>query len=242
MKLPKNEKVAELIGIILGDGSLQLNYDSYRYSCEIAFNYIDEKEYICYVKNLIESILNIKPSLQTKRKDNCAVIRMFQKEIVESLVDIGLVPGNKVKSQVGIPDWIKNSKEIGVIIGCIKGLFDTDGSIFLSRYKKKNYISLGFNFTSGSKILVKDFKELSNHLGINMSKIYKYEGISKYGTPFIGYSTRTEAKDNVHKFLIEIVKPFKWILKKPIIEQQLLSHGITLEDMFKYKRKRQNSF
>ncbi|MFX1573504.1 MAG: LAGLIDADG family homing endonuclease [Promethearchaeota archaeon] len=237
MKLTKNKKIAELIGIILGDGSIQLDYDSSHYSCEIAFNYMDEKEYLFYVKSLIESIFNIVPSLQTKRKDNCAVLRIFQKKIVESLVDVGVVPGNKIKNQVGVPEWIKNCSKNSIISACIKGLFDTDGSIFLSRYKKKNYISLGLNFTNGSKILVKDFKKLSSSLGIFTSKIYKYEGRSKYGTPYIGYSTRTEAKDNVHKFLREIVKPFKWTLKKPIIERELLSYGITIEDIFKYKRK-----
>ncbi len=50
MRLTKNGKISELIGIILGDGSIQLDYNSFRYSCEIAFNYINEQEYIFYVK------------------------------------------------------------------------------------------------------------------------------------------------------------------------------------------------
>ena len=55
IKLERNERLAEFIGIMLGDGHL---YEK-TYRIQISFNGIDEPNYLFYVKNLIKSIFNI---------------------------------------------------------------------------------------------------------------------------------------------------------------------------------------
>jgi len=67
---------------------------------------------------------------------------------------LGLKTGNKVKQQVDVPGWIKNNKKFQ--IACVRGLMDTDGSIFIHKYKVKGkaYQYKKMAFTSRSKPLV----------------------------------------------------------------------------------------
>lgn len=113
---------------------------------------------------------------------------------------------------------------------------DTDGTIYVNWYKKINYLTIGIGYTSGSLPLVKDFKVMCETIGINTSKISKYEGISQYGQEYTAYSTSTEAKDQVYKFIFEVVKPNKWKIKKNSIMQSLEEHDTTIEEIFEYKR------
>lgn len=239
--------IIEMISIILGDGHISLNYIKSRYSCEIALN-SDEIEYVNYVRNLLRTIFNVNPSLNKRDSDNTTLIRVFKKEIIEFLIKLGLIPGNKVENQVGIPKWIKNllfSKKLNqynmneikknIAINCLRGLIDTDGCIYLSWYKKKDYLSLGIKFTNASKRLVQDFRDICKILGFNFSKISVYIGTTKNGTKYIGYSTNIESKSQVKRF-IQIIKPIKWKIKKKLIEERLREFGLTIDEILKYKR------
>ena len=42
--------------------------------------------------------------------------------------ELGLKPGNKIKSQTTIPKWIWKSDEL--LKACVRGLIDTDGSVY----------------------------------------------------------------------------------------------------------------
>ena len=58
--LEKNEELAELVGIILGDGSFYMDVDKYIYQLDIAFD-IHDKEYFTFVENLFVSTFSYKP-------------------------------------------------------------------------------------------------------------------------------------------------------------------------------------
>lgn len=45
-------------------------------------------------------------------------------------------------SKIGIPQWIKNDETY--IKACLRGLIDTDGSIFRMSKRDKNLIRIGF--------------------------------------------------------------------------------------------------
>ena len=65
----------------------------------------------------------------------------------EFLCVLGLKTGNKVKQQVDVPLWIKNNRKYFKY--CLRGLMDTDGGIFVHRYKvngkKYSYLKLSFS-------------------------------------------------------------------------------------------------
>ena len=241
--------ISELLGIILGDGHVTMDYTKSKYLCLISLN-SEEKEQIYRVINLVKTIFNLEPSITHRDFDNTTLIGFYHKELIEFLIYLGITPGNKVKNQVNIPRWIKNlinqkdqSDKIvedfykNIIISCIKGLFDTDGSIYLRKKPENNYVTLGIKFTSGSKNLVIDFKDLVEFLDIKMSKVNQYNGLTKNGNKYTGYAVSTESKYMVKKFLFEIVKPCKWKAKRVYIEEKLKEFGLTLNNLLIYKQK-----
>ena len=146
--------LAELVGVILGDGHISYDTKKHTYSVEIAL-YSKEPEYILYVVKLIRLSLNVEPTTYHRDSDNTSVVRIFSKEIIENLIKLGLKPGHKTKNQVSVPVWIKNDKNL--MIACLRGLTDTDGSIYLSWNKIRIIFALvsilRMHLSRSSKIL-----------------------------------------------------------------------------------------
>ncbi len=215
-------KNAEIIGILLGDGYLRHNKNEYRYGFTITLNRVDEEKYVDYVSELIKSIYGKEPSRIVDENSKEITLSIHGREIVESLISKGMVPGDKKEHQVKVPSWIMKDqdwidsnyeqwelKQKPLVISCLKGLFDTDGSIF--PVIKEN--ALKMNFTSASRPLAKNFKDMCKALQIRTSKISKYQDISDDGKILTRFRVQIQARDQVKKF-VEIVKPMKWKHKK----------------------------
>ena len=215
----RDDSLAEFIGIMLGDG--HMNNKIYRQ--QISFNGVNETKYMEYVKNKIISLFNIYPKERWERNQKDVTgnekgmfLYFDSKNLFQTLIYHGLKAGNKVKNQVRVPDWIK--KEKSLMKSCLKGLFDTDGSI--SVVKKRS--SLLIDFTNASFPLVKDFKEMCKLLDIKTSpkitqRMWKNEKTSRIS---ITYKTSISRKDQIMKFLHEI-KPMKWEFNWEQIEKKL---------------------
>jgi len=89
-------------------------------------------------------------------------IRLYSKEVVNSLKKAGLRSGDKTENQVSVPPWIFEQEEF--VVPCLRGLVDTDGSI----YERKSG-DIVVNFKNKSKPLLKDFKQLCSILNIETS-------------------------------------------------------------------------
>lgn len=216
IELEENNQLAEMIGIILGDGNL---YDDGRkYLLRVTSNRIEEEEFRKYTKNIMTQIFKINPKSYSKKNQNATDLVIQNKIIVKSLIEKGLIPGNKVKNQVSVPDWIKRKKEY--TIACLRGIFDTDGSVYLRNTQK----SFGLNFKNGSLPLVIDFKEMCESLGIETQKIPKPKTYHdpKTGKISKAYQVTIENKFQIAKFLY-IIKPKKWDFRMKIIGTALLS-------------------
>lgn len=122
----KNERLAEFIGIVLGDGGIT------PFQIQITLNSIADKKYLFFVKNLFSDLFQIEPSVFKKRDCNANVIYCNGMNLVRIMTSLGLRVGNKVRQQVGVPDWIKSNTNFS--IACLRGLMDTDGGIFTHRY------------------------------------------------------------------------------------------------------------
>ena len=132
-KLRKTAKVAELIGILLGDGHI----DTYQIS--ITLNARDDRSYATYVTQLLAEVSGVSPSITKRNRSNVFIIRLSRVAIIEDLRKLGVTSKNKVKDQVDIPNWIKLSAPFSR--ACIRGLWDTDGCIYeeVHRKTKKHY-------------------------------------------------------------------------------------------------------
>ncbi len=134
---------AEFIGIMLGDGGIT------KYQIRITLNKIDDKDYVVYVRKLINKIFREYPSLEFK-KGKAVDLVVSGKNLVQLLLSYGLVKGDKIKQQIKIPSWINTSDEFKLSV--LRGLFDTDGSVYLDKHYKKKivYKSICVAYTSYS--------------------------------------------------------------------------------------------
>ena len=215
--LEENSKLAEMIGIILGDGNTYYEKGK-KYLLRISSNRVEEKKYRNYTKELMKELFNVSPKSYEKSDRKGTDLTINNKSVVEGLIEKGIIPGDKVKNQVKVPNWIKKV-EINKV-GCIRGLFDTDGSIYLRNTQK----SFGLNFKNASFPLVKDFKEMCESVGIKTQKIPKpkiYQNPDT-GEVFETYQITIENKFEISKFLYKI-KPKKWDFHAKTIGMSLLT-------------------
>lgn len=120
---------AELIGTYLGDGCL---YDK---GLKIV---LSNKKHYRFVMSLLVKIFGKKPSLAIS--NNYVVITLYGTQLPELMG----FKGNKIKNKVSIPEWIFNNNEL--LKACIRGLFDTDGSLFVHSIQGKNKIYYRLSF------------------------------------------------------------------------------------------------
>jgi len=137
MGLNTTKEVAELVGIILGDGSIQV-YESKKHSKSYRLKItLDnrEKNYQDYICNLLESVFNKKPIRKKRKSENTLDIFLFEKCVVLDLLDLGLKKSPKRNNAV-IPQQF-TTKSMAKFV--LRGLFDTDGSLVLTKNGNKLY-------------------------------------------------------------------------------------------------------
>jgi len=123
MRYPKNRnsnKIAELIGILLGDG-----YISYPKNprVKISFNSIVDIEYLQHVKKLIESKFMVNVIVKHRKNENTSNLYVFKRKFIDYLLnDLELKPSPKWNRAL-IPKWVTYKLYV------LRGLFDTDGCV-----------------------------------------------------------------------------------------------------------------
>ena len=132
IKIPvKDEELAELWGIILGDGHIQKR-KSYKigvYSVKIAGHSSDDREYLSnFVKPLIEKLFYVKSRFEFSKLKKCMYVIVDSRKIVDFFEENGFKAGNKIANQSTIPEWIKENQKF--LVACLRGLLDTDGSFY----------------------------------------------------------------------------------------------------------------
>ncbi|MFX1277297.1 MAG: LAGLIDADG family homing endonuclease [Promethearchaeota archaeon] len=251
--LEENGNLAEMIGIILGDGHVHKKSEkSYLDSAlVISLNRVDEPQYVNYVEKLIIQLFNIQPRFYHRKDSKSLDLKISDDDIIDFLISKGIKTGDKVKNQVSIPKWINkdlqwieinkeewNSKNRDLVIACIRGLIDTDGTVYVDHFNK--IICIGFK--NASLLLIKDFKNLCSLLGFRTGKITTFS----YKSPFdnkkhLNYQVLIRAKSHVKNFL-EMIKPMKWQYKKGEIEKTLKKLGTSIEQSLNSKYKRNDEF
>lgn len=171
IKQPKYSiKLAEFVGILLGDGNIFVKKYSSKhvvYQVRICGDKNNEKDYMLYfVRSLIIELFKLVPKVKF-HKNSAIYICINSKPLVEFLKKIGLKSGNKITNCITIPFWIKCKKSY--LQACIRGLIDTDGSVFRLSNKNPNYIRISFK--NRNKKLLKDVKVALTKLGFSPSKI-----------------------------------------------------------------------
>ena len=123
--LPFTSELAEIIGIMLGDGGLYLDRLN-KYQLTVALNK-NEEEYLYYVKRMFENYFRLY-SFCISELSYEYLLRNNSVFVGEQLIKKGLKSGNKINNGSDVPEWISSNRKFA--LRCLRGLFDTDGSIY----------------------------------------------------------------------------------------------------------------
>ncbi|MFH1276330.1 MAG: LAGLIDADG family homing endonuclease [Candidatus Woesearchaeota archaeon] len=165
----KNEKLAELLGALAGDGHLShINYE-----IAITCDLIKDNDYITnYIAPLFRNLFNVNSKIKEHHYNNSIKCVINSKKLQEFLVKSFGIPIGKKKGNLHIPDKVFSDKNL--LKNYLRGLFDTDGSVYL---KRKN--SLVVSIISRDKNHLNEVKEGFIKLGykpsISGKNLYIYD-------------------------------------------------------------------
>ena len=161
--LPKrpSKELAELIGILAGDGYIGPLGKGEDHTVSVAGNLKDELDYLEYVKILFERLFNFKMKLIFRKDINTAYLIKRSKGILSFLENIEYQKRNCL---IKVPRWIW---ENDVYTTCfVRGLFDTDGAISLKNNHGKYIIYPVVSICSKDENLIVRVVQFAKEKGI----------------------------------------------------------------------------
>ena len=165
-----------------------------QYYLEIVGNEDKEKQYFDYLKNILKKEFNLDAHIKTRERG--LRLKVYSKVFVEFLINELNLPYNKQKGQnIIIPKQIAQNPEL--LRYCLRGIVDTDGSLFLSKKShRQDYPTIEISTTS--KGLALQLKEvLSNQFRIGF-RTYKPKGFLQI------YRLSVNGEEMVDKWFNEI--------------------------------------
>ncbi len=178
-KLKKTKELAELIGVILGDGNI------HKFPRTEALTIVSNAKNLGFVNryaSLVHEIFSKKPAI-SKPKGGCIRVRIYQKYLS---IRLEIPCGNRGRLKIKIPSWIlKNKKNL---IGYLRGLYEAEGSFCIHKptctykflFSNKNN-SLLDNVFEGLKIL--GFHPHRSQYQIQISRkeeVYKIKNLIRF--------------------------------------------------------------
>ncbi|MBT4174586.1 hypothetical protein HOC80_01720 [archaeon] len=162
LKLPNKEslELIEFYGSLLGDGCI---YKDLSGICISGDSILDQDYLTRYITNICKRIFNIIPKIYYSKKGKDIRCVIYCKKIAIFLRDIGFPLGKKKQGFLEIPKYFFIDKK--KLKRCIRGLFDTDGSIYPHKGAK---IILEISITD--KNLLKSTQKAFEEVGIEVKK------------------------------------------------------------------------
>lgn len=162
INMPGNSpRLSEFFGIILGDGNVYINEKYGAYQVRVACHPLLEREYAAYVSSVIVSLFGLKPVL--RRRGRGLYVEVQNRELAFFLRQN--LPG--LKSGFIFPKWIFN--DAGCLKSFVRGLTDTDGSIY--RLSSKNPKTIRISFKNADESLSSAYSQALLKLGFHPSKL-----------------------------------------------------------------------
>lgn len=186
----KSSELAEFIGIMMGDGTMST------YHIGITLHASDDAEYASFVVEFIKNLFGVHPKVYKRKEKNAIVITVARKLLVAYLHKLGLPMGNKIEQNLDIPSWI--TKNSAYAKACVRGLMDTDGSVFTHTYtsKGKKYSYKKVSFTSASPALlisvhnILSKNDISSHISKTNLRIDSRVSVDTYFTRIGTHNTK----------------------------------------------------
>lgn len=199
-------RLAELIGILMGDGHIGL------YQASVVTNSDTDFHHALFIKTLIEGLFKIQVPIYTRRDKKACVVTISSKSVCHFFTTQGIPKGNKITNGMNVPRWIKEKASYRKAF--VRGLFDTDGCVYIDTHHSglKTYRNLGMAFANQSLPLLSFFKESLEQFGLHPTQKTKFrvflrrkEDIQQY-FDLIGSSNEKHSKKFHEYFLINKVR------------------------------------
>lgn len=214
-------KLAEEIGISLGDGFISNKKYEYRLK-----GGKDEKEYYDkFIKLLYKGLFNIEVNI--KEYETTYGFELYSKAFWDFKTKCLKIPAGR-KDNIKIPTIIKINDQ-DILVSFIRGIFDTDGSIYFSnKYSLGNYYPIiSINLKSDSLIFeVADILDMlgfepklarsKGYLGIYLNGYRRFEKYSK----LVGWNN----PKNINKII-------KWKERYPDLSKNIMVGMVQLVSM-----------
>ena len=150
--LEQSNELAELIGIILGDGELRPDCIRVSFNNKSDIDYL-QRRIIFLLNNLLER----KVTFESEKR-----VHLYDMSFVRYLrEECNIQSGSKSRNNSTIPKWCMSTKEFSIHV--VRGLFDTDGYIGYVGHSIK--VQFG-RFTDKCTNLVKDIRFILDYLEI----------------------------------------------------------------------------
>jgi len=138
--LVPNADLAELTGILLGDGSIG-KYQSKvngkiktQYRVKVTGDASDDFDYfVKIVAPLMTRVFHVEPKVRFKSTEHVVELLLFGPKLFNALIEIGFIEAPK-KGRAMIPAFIT---EMGFQREFLRGFFDTDGSLVFDKQHKE---------------------------------------------------------------------------------------------------------
>lgn len=159
IRRPRNSQaLAEFLGILIGDGHLS------PYWMSVTTNSETDREHAEFVQKMIWLLFGLRARIRKEKGQNALTVVVTAKNLVDFLHKKGMPKGNKLADNLCVPAWIKKSKSYKKSF--LRGLFDTDGSVYqdFRTIKNKRYQGVCLLFSSASESLRKDVREILSAL------------------------------------------------------------------------------
>lgn len=175
--------LAELMGIVFGDGGINNVWQ-----VVVTLNASKDTAYAVFVAQLFTNLFGVGVVVRKQPRDNTLRVVCSSMNVVDFLVSIGAVRGNKIRQQIDVPAWINNNELFQKAF--VRGLVDTDGCLFVHKHVvgKKLQQNIGFCFTSYSENLLLGVATILEYFGViphvadSKRRIYLYsaKAVKKY--------------------------------------------------------------
>ena len=147
-----DEKLAEFVGVYLGDGTLT------EYFIKISGDYRYDLPYYSYLQKLVYEVFGLDSTITKDKHHNTAYLTIFSKELCSFFKNkLGLNFGDKIVNNTIIPTGILDNDKLS--LACLRGLIDTDGCV--SR-RGRNGEQFTVTFYSVSPNLMNQVKNISD--------------------------------------------------------------------------------
>lgn len=179
LSIPLSTELCELIGAIIGDGYVDSHVDEKgksKYHIQIVGNSTLDKDYLLITLSTIaKNVFGINTNHYFRKDKKALNLNLHSKQLFVLLTKRFGFPIGPKTFTIKIPEEIMNSEE-KFVFATIRGIFDTDGCVFLDKRKIYNKIYPRISLQTVSEPL---FLQLKGFLSKHFS-LYTYHNIKRH--------------------------------------------------------------